>query len=89
MMDSERRTIRFQCNEEGLYINKTGHTFKKKDKNDVIIMTNTIEDFTPQQVPRAICAKKLYRDLRAETVDNLKFGSRAILQRMYLWGWTM
>ena len=45
--DSKRRTVRFLRNEEGLYMNEKGLTFKKRDKNDVIILTNTFEGFTP------------------------------------------
>ena len=75
--DSKRRTVSFPCNEEGLYMNETGCTFKKKDENGVIIMTNTIEGFTPKQVARAVRAKKLYHDLYAETVDNLKIWIRS------------
>ena len=70
--DSQRRTIRFPCNEEGLYTNETGRTFKSLDKNGAIVMMNMIKGFTPRQVARAIRAKKLYHDLHAETADNLK-----------------
>ena len=40
--DSERCTVRFPCNEDGLYINEPGCTFKSRTKDGAIIMMNTM-----------------------------------------------
>ena len=78
--DSERRTVRFPCNDQGLYMNEQGHTFKFAAKECCyyqIVMNNVIEGFTPRQVARAVRAKKLYHDLHAETAHNLKVWLRS------------
>ena len=83
--DSEKRTVRFPCNEQGLYVNEQGRTFMSKAKEcccyQVVNMNNAIEGFTPRQVVRAVRAKKLYHDLHAETVDKLKAWIRSNVAR--------
>ena len=48
--DSEKRTVRFPCNEHGLYVNEQGRTFKAKSKEcccyQIVNMNNNIEGFT-------------------------------------------
>ena len=61
-------TIRFPCNEDGLYI-------KEKVKNHV--NATTIEGFTSRQIARAKLARKLYHNLHAETAPNLKVWLRS------------
>ena len=49
--DAEKRTVRFPCNEQGLYMNESGHTFKSKATECChcqIVMNNTIEGFYPK-----------------------------------------
>ena len=59
--DENKRTVRFPCNEAGLYMKeRTSRCY------------NAIEGYTPRQVARAKRAKKLYHDLHAETIPNLK-----------------
>ena len=41
--DADRQTVRFLCNEAGLYVNETGRTFKSRTKEGEIVMTNVLE----------------------------------------------
>ena len=61
--NSKGRTIRFPCNSMGLYI---------KEKENKEVTATTIEGFTSRQIARAKLARKLYHNLNAETVANLK-----------------
>ena len=82
--DSSKRTVRFPCNEQGLYVNEHGRTFKSTSKECCcyqVVMSNEIEGFTPRQVARAVRAKKLYHDLHAETADKLKAWIRSNVAR--------
>ena len=74
--DQEKRTIRFPCNEQGLYMLEKDVSQDKKTKRHTVMAT-VIEGYTPREVARAKRARKLYHDLHAETVSNLKVWLRS------------
>ena len=69
--DQDKRTIRFPCNKQGLYMLKKKINQGEKSKRHTV-MASIIERYTPRELARAKQAKKLYHDLHAETISNLK-----------------
>ena len=69
--NQDKRTIRFPCNEQGLYMLEKDFSPGKKTKRHTVMAT-VIKGYTPREVARAKRARKLYHDLHVETVSNLK-----------------
>ena len=68
------KVIRFPV-KKGLYV-------RDDEEQRVNCNWTSVEGFTRREIERAQAAQKLYHDLNAENVDNVKFLSVPIKQRM-------
>ena len=73
--DAQKITVRFPCNEQGLYMQEHKHTSDKNEK-DHMVMATVIEGHTPREIAKAKRCKRLYHDLHTETIPNLKMWLR-------------
>ena len=62
------QVTRYPCDERGLYVNS----------NEICnVNATTVEGFTQREVDRAVRARKLYHDLGAENISNVKMWVRS------------
>ena len=64
----EGRVTRYPCNERGLYV---------KLRKVSVVNATTVEGFTQREVDGAVRARKLYHDVGAENISNVKMWVRS------------
>ena len=74
VIDKDRRVTKFPCNERGLYIMERPASMKSCA---MIHAGTTIKGYTAREVMRAKKARKLYHDLNAPSISDLKVWIRA------------
>lgn len=74
VIDQDRCVTKFPCNERGLYIMERPASIKSRAMSHA---GTTIEGYTAREVMRAKKARKLYHDLNAPSIPDLKVWIRA------------